>query len=707
MDFSSFLTSLGTSFIIFLVLVLIFSWLSGKDSNKVIYYPNRILKGLEPWEGTKTRNPFSWIGETFRSTEKDVIEMAGVDTAVYFVFLSTALGILVLSGIVLLPILLPVAATDNNVKLKQSTTNGTFSNLDKLAMGNIKEKSSRLWAFLIATYWVTFVTFYLLWKAYMHCTNLRVAALTNSQMKPEQFAILVRDIPPMPKGQTRNEQVDSFFRKLHPETFYKSMVITDIKQANKIWEELEGYRKKLARAETVFAASKTANKPEGTKPTNRTGFLGLVGPKVDTIDFCNEKIKELVPKLEKEQSATIQEKQQASALIFFTSKMAAASASQTIHSKMIDSWTIMEAPEPCQLIWKNLSIKFWVRQIRERIVYFIVFLTVVFYMIPITFVSALTTLKNLRKLLPFLKVIVDRPALKTVLEAYLPQLALIVFLALLPKLLLFLSTTEGIPSKAHTVRAASGKYFYFIIFNVFLGVTIGGTLFSSLKTILDKPGKIIPMLGGTLPGNATFFLTFVALKFFIGYGLELSRLVPLIIYHLKRKYLCKTEFEIKEAWAPGEVGFVTRVPNDMLIITIALCYSVIAPLIIPFGVVYFGLGWLVLRNQALKVYVPTYESNGRMWPHMHARILAALVIYQITMIGYFSVKKFYYSVLLIPLPVLSFIFTYVCRKRFYLGFEFTPLEAVCQSSKETPNMESIMEAYVPPCLSSMEKFDTA
>lgn len=74
-------------------------------------------------------------------------------------------------------------------------------------------------------------------------------------------------------------------------------------------------------------------------------------------------------------------------------------------------------------------------------------------------------------------------------------------------------------------------------------------------------------------------------------------MVPLIIYHLKRKYLCKTELEIKEAWAPGELGFATRVPNDMLIITIVLCYSVIAPLIIPFGVVYFGLGWLVLRNQ--------------------------------------------------------------------------------------------------------------
>lgn len=89
----------------------------------------------------------------------------------------------------------------------------------------------------------------------------------------------------------------------------------------------------------------------------------------------------------------------------------------------------------------------------------------------------------------------------------------------------------------------------------------------------------------------------VALRFFVGYGLELSRIVPLIIFHLKKKYLCKTEAEFKEAWFPGDFGYATRIPGDMLVLTIVLCYSVIAPLIIPFGVVYFGLGWLVLRNQ--------------------------------------------------------------------------------------------------------------
>lgn len=707
-DFSSFVTSVATSFVIFLVLVLVFAWLSKKPSNNVIYYPNRILKGLEPCEGRRTRNPFAWIGEAFRSTEKDVIEMAGVDTAVYFVFLSSVLGILVLSGIVLLPVLLPVAATDNSIKTKaQSNSNGTFSNLDKLAMGNIKNNSPRMWAFLLATYWVSFVTFYILWKAYVHCSNLRAAAKINTEAKPEQFAVLVRDIPAVPQGKTREEQVDSYFRTIHRETFYKSTVITDIKEANKIWEELEGYKKKLVRAETIFEGSKIAGKPEGTRPMNRTGFLGLVGPKVDTIDFCNEKIKELAPKLEAEQKMTLQTKQKASALVFFKNMTAAASAAQSLHSQTIDTWTVMEAPEPRQLIWKNPPIKFWERQIREKIVYAIVFLTVVFFMIPIGIISAFTTLENLRKLLPFLKVILDIDALKTVLGAYLPQLALIIFMALLPKFLLYLSKAEGIPSVAHAIRAASGKYFYFIVFNVFLGVTIGGTLLNSLKTILDKPSTLIDMLGENLPKNATFFLTFIALKFFVGYGLELSRLIPLIIFHLKRKFLCKTEADIKEAWAPGDLGFATRVPNDMLIITIALCYSVIAPLIIPFGVVYFSLGWLVLRNQALKVYVPSYESNGRMWPHMHARILAALIIYQITMLGYFGIKLFDFTPFLIPLPVLSLIFAYICKKRFYLAFEYTPLEVACQSSKEIPNMESIVEAYVPPCLSSVDKSDVA
>ncbi|XP_068320654.1 CSC1-like protein ERD4 isoform X1 [Pyrus communis] len=706
MDLASFLTSLGTSFLIFVALMLLFSWLSRKPGNTVIYYPNRILRGLDPWEGgSMTRNPFAWIKEALSSTEQEVISMSGVDTAVYFVFLSTVLGILVLSSLVLLPILLPVAATEVGQKLTNATiSNGTFSDLDKLSMGHLKEKSPRLWAFLLGVYWVSFVTYFLLWKAYKHASNLRATALMSPQAKPEQFAILVRDIPNSLEGQIRKEQVDSYFKTVYPDTFYRSLVVTDNKEVDKIWEELEGFKKKLVRAEAVYALSKKTGNSEGIRPTNKTGFLGLCGAKVDSIEYYTEKINELTPKLEAEQKATLREKQQNAALVFFTSRVTAAAAAQTLHAQLVDTWTVTDAPEPRQVLWPNLKIKFFQRQVRQNVVYIIVALTVVFYMIPIAAISAFTTLDNLKKLLPFLKPILKQDAIRTVLEAYLPQIALIVFLAMLPKFLLFLSKAEGIPSQSHAIRAASGKYFYFTIFNVFLGVTVGGTLFSTFKTIEKDPNSLVDLLATSLPANATYFLTFVALKFFVGYGLELSRLVPLIIFHIKRKYLCKTEAEVKAAWLPSDLGYGTRVPSDLLIITIVLCYSVIAPLILPFGVLYFGLGWLILRNQALKVYIPAYESYGRMWPHMQIRIIASLILYQVTMFGYFGVKRFYYAPFLIPLPIMSLLFSFICSKKFYRFFQHTALEVAAHELKEIPNMEQVYRAFIPPSLSS-EKID--
>ncbi|KAK8349765.1 hypothetical protein V6Z12_A06G165200 [Gossypium hirsutum] len=701
MEFSSFLTSLGTSFTIFIILMLLFTWLSAKRGNAVVYYPNRILKGLEPWEGgLKTRNPLAWIREALSSTEQDIINMSGIDTAVYFVFLGTVLGILVLSGVVLLLVLLPTASTDDEVKknAKSTTSKGTFNDLDKLSMANIEERSPRLWAFLIAVYWVSLVTYVLSWKAYKHVSALRANALMSPEVKPEQFAVLVRDLPDVTPGQTSKEQVDSYFKSIYPDTFYRSLVLTNNRKVDKIWAELEGYRKKLARTEEIYEESRRKGNSEGKRPTNKTGFLGLCGKQVDSIEYYNEKIKKMTQKLEAEQKVTLREKQLGAALVFFTDRVTAALAAQSLHAQMVDKWTVTDAPEPRQLIWTNLTIKFFVRIVRQYMVYVLVFLTIVFYMIPIGFISAITTLENLRKLLPFLKPIVDQVQIKTVLEAYLPQLALIIFLALLPMFLLFLSKIEGIPSGSHVIRAASGKYFYFSVLNVFIGVTIGGTLFDTLKSVEEEPNSLVPLLAKSLPGNATFFITFVALKFFVGYGLELSRLFPLIIYHLRRKYLCKSEAEIREAWFPGDISYATRVPSDMLIITIVLCYSVIAPVIIPFGVLYFALGWLVLRNQALKVYVPSYESYGRMWPHMHTRIMGALLLYQVTMLGYFGVIQFYYTPILIPLPILSLLFYYVCRRKFYNAFCHTALEVASQELKETPNMELIFRSYIPPSL---------
>lgn len=275
---------------------------------------------------------------------------------------------------------------------------------------------------------------------------------------------------------------------------------------------MEGYKKKLARAEAVYAESQKMGKPEGTRPMIKTGFLGLIGEKVDSIGYFNQKINETIPKLEAEQKVTVREKQQSAAFVFFTNRVTAASAAQSLHARVIDKWTVIESPESRDILWSNLNIKYFERQVRENVIVFIVALTILFFMVPIGIISAFTTLKNLMKYLPFVKPVVKIGPIRTALEAYLPQIALIVFLALLPKFLLFLSKAEGIPSESHAVRAASGKYFYFTVLNVFIGVTLGSTLFETFKQIEQDPNSIVDLLASSLPKNATFFLSYVALQ---------------------------------------------------------------------------------------------------------------------------------------------------------------------------------------------------
>lgn len=87
MDSSSLLTSLMTSFGVFVGLMLLHARLSRKPGNLVVYHPNRLRKGLDPFGDN--RSAFAWIKDASSTSEAEMISMSGVDTAVYFVFLST------------------------------------------------------------------------------------------------------------------------------------------------------------------------------------------------------------------------------------------------------------------------------------------------------------------------------------------------------------------------------------------------------------------------------------------------------------------------------------------------------------------------------------------------------------------------------------------------------------------------------------------
>jgi hypothetical protein len=93
-----------------------------------------------------------------------------------------------------------------------------------------------------------------------------------------------------------------------------------------------------------------------------------------------------------------------------------------------------------------------------------------------------------------------------------------------------------------------------------------------------------------------------------------------------------------------------------------------------------------------------------MWPHIFTRIVASLLLYQVTMVAFVGVKKFPYAPILIPLPIMSFMYSYFCNRKFYRSFQDTALEVTINELKEIPNMEHIFRSFIPSSLSA-EKSD--
>ncbi|KAG0617408.1 hypothetical protein M758_5G188100 [Ceratodon purpureus] len=613
----SFITSLVTSFVIFCILLIVYAILSRRPGNAVIYYPLRILRGEDGPAVVKRRGMFSWVLDSFKASEDDIVAVAGLDAAVYMHLFTAALEIVVLSALFCMPVLIPLSATSNyNQQQSRMDPNFTYSNFDNLGMGNVEPNNSKIWAFLLAMFWVSFVVYYVLFKAYRRIVHMRDRAQASAYARPQQYTALVRDIPKTVGKESRIQQVDSFFARVHPGAYNRVQPVYDIKPAEKIFKEREEALRKLEHAEGVWEMSKLkSGNAEGTRPMHKTGFMGLLGPKVDSIEYWRAKSQELNPQVDTVQRTTRQEKGQDAAFVMFNDRRSAAEASQVLHAPHALRWRVTQAPEPEEIVWHNLHIPAWQRAVRRFIVGVLTFFLIVFYMIPIAFVASLTTLENLAKILPFIRSITKIGVLGNIIQAYLPQLALLVFLALLPTILITLSRLEGFPSQSQIVRAASAKYFYFIIFNVFLGVTLFGAVFSniaSVNVLIDQSNlsvaKVVQLLGSKLPPVATYYITYVALKFFVGYGLELSRLIPFIIFHIKRKFKCKTERELREAWSPGAFKYHKSIAQDLLILTISLCYATIAPMILFFAALYYGLGWLVMRNQVSSLFI-TFQNK--------------------------------------------------------------------------------------------------
>uniref|UniRef100_A0A1D1YAY3 Putative membrane protein C2G11.09 n=1 Tax=Anthurium amnicola TaxID=1678845 RepID=A0A1D1YAY3_9ARAE len=688
---------------------LIFALLRLQPINDRVYFPKWYLRGLRssPTHSGAVQKFVNldyksyirfldWMPDALKMPEPELIGHAGLDSAVYLRIYLIGLKIFVPITFFAFAILVPVNWTNGTLENSKIV----FSSIDKLSISNVPLGSQRFWAHLVMAYAFTFWTCYVLLKEYETVATMRLHFLASERRRPDQFTVLVRNIPPDPDESVR-ELVEHFFLVNHPDHYLIHQVVYNANKLAKLVKEKKQKQNWLDYNQLRYERNPSQ------RPTRKTGFLGLWGNKVDSIEYYTSEIERLSKEevVERERIRKSDKYIMPAAFVSFKTCWGAAVCAQTQQTRNPTIWLTEWAPEPCDVYWQNLAIPFVFLTIRRLIIAVAFFFLTFFFMIPIAFVQSLANIEGIEKRLPFLSPIIETKFIKSFIQGVLPGIALKIFLILLPTILMAMSKFEGLVSISSLERRSASKYYLFLLVNVFLGSIITGTAFEQLNTFIHQSANQIPItIGQAIPMKATFFITYIMVDGWAGIAGEILRLKPLIIYHLKSVFLVKTEKDREEAMDPGSIGFNTSEPQIQLYFLLGLVYVVVTPFLLPFILIFFGLAYVVYRHQIINVYNQEYESGAAFWPDVHGRIITALIISQSLLMGLLSTKHAAQSTpLLIALPVLTIWFHKYCKNRYEPAFVKYPLEEAMKKDTleraREPNLDLktyLSKAYIHP-----------
>ncbi|KAF5735004.1 hypothetical protein HS088_TW15G00503 [Tripterygium wilfordii] len=700
--------------------LLAFALLRIQPINDRVYFPKWYLSGSRssPTRGRgnfvgkfvnlnfKTYFTFlNWMPQALKMSETEIINHAGLDSAVFLRIYVLGLKIFVPITLVALIIFIPVNVSSGTLSfLKRELV---MSDIDKLSISNVRPKSERFFFHIGLQYLFTIWTCFMLYMEYDYISSMRLQFLASQRRCAEQFTVVVRNIPRV-SSRSVSDSVDRFFQTNHPNTYLCHQAVYNANKFAKLVRKRNRVQNWLDYNQLKFERH-----PE-KRPTKKTGFLGLWGKRVDSLDYYKQQIKELEKRMALERQKILKDPKSILPVSFvsFNSRWGAAVCAQTQQSKNPTLWLTNWAPEPRDVYWRNLAIPFVSLSIRKLIISVAVFALVFFYMIPIAFVQSLANLEGLEKVAPFLRPVIELKFIKSFLQGFLPGLALKIFLYILPTILMIMSKIEGYIAHSMLERRAAAKYYYFMLVNVFLGSIITGTAFEQLHAFLHQsPTQIPRTIGVSIPMKATFFITYIMVDGWAGIAGEILRLKPLVIFHLKNMFIVKTERDREMAMDPGSVDFPETLPSLQLYFLLGIVYAVVTPILLPFILVFFAFAYLVYRHQIINVYNQQYESAAAFWPHVHSRIIASLLISQLLLMGLLSTKKAANSTpLLVILPILTLAFHKYCKHRFEPAFRKYPLEEAMEKDIEEKSREPelnlkayLADAYLHPIFQSFEE----
>ncbi|KAH8827533.1 hypothetical protein DL96DRAFT_1599355, partial [Flagelloscypha sp. PMI_526] len=652
----------------------------------LLFAPRTKLKGFSPHTAHDSPRLFGWILPTIRTSEFTVLQIVGLDAAVLLSFFKMSFYLFSLCSFYAVAILMPINWSHNKDLLGSDdddpegedddwlysrlfandtgggNTNTTLPGGDWLDL--INDANTYLSVHLVTVYVFTLLTLFFLWRNYRRFLRSRQLFSLELVHSIPARTILVTNIPMHLRGE---RALAEYFESLDLLVESVSLVreVEGLKKLldwrtdrlgrlEKAWCEYVGnpstveeynpeggplidMESQLSNARPNRQQLVVPNKP---RPTLRPVWW-KVWYKVDKLEYYEKQFTEADEQFRKRRRLGKFRATQ-SAFITFEKMSHAQTALQMTHYPLPNYLSTYAAPEPRDIVWANMTPTPSALLTRDLIVMGCVVVLFFTYLIPIAALASLLSIDEINKTLPWLgELIESNEKIKALVQNSLPSVAMIALNALLPSLLEALCYVQGFRARSWVEYSLLKKYFLFLLINVVFIFLLASTYWQLIQDLANDPGKIPERLARALgTGRAMhFFLSYVILQGLGIMPLQLLNLGVIIPRIMMRMFVTRTPRDFAELNAPPMINYGTVYPQAILIFVITLLYSVVQPLILIFGAIYFGIAYVVYKYKLLFVFYKPYESQGQAWPITFVRLVWGIIIFLIFMAGYFALKS--------------------------------------------------------------------
>ncbi|XP_059311717.1 CSC1-like protein At3g54510 isoform X2 [Lycium ferocissimum] len=555
-----------------------------------------------------------------------------------------------------------------------------------------------LWVHFSILCFVSCYGMYLLYKEYSNIFCRRIQQICNRRGEPDQFTILVREIPLCNEHKTRGCNIDHFFSKHHPYSYQSSQILYDGKHLDNLLCQARSLTKKI---EDLRHLSSTKKHSRKSSVSDAWKYDAKIEQLEDMLQTLGREIRRIQCRM------TIEQKELPVAFVTFSSRWGAVLAAQSQQHTNPLLWITQAAPEPRDVIWQNLAIQYRHLPLYKIVIVVAASLLTIFFVLPVTAVQGIAKYDRLKKWFPPAMAVDLIPGLRSIVTGYLPSAILNGFIYIVPFAMIGLARLAGYISRSKKDINACNMVFYFLVGNVFFLSLLSGSLLDQIGESFFHPKDIPNRLASAVSAQADFFVTYILTNGLAGFSLEMLQ-PGLLLWDTLKSYTW--DCGKKKSPYVYSLPYYRIIPFVGLIMLIGIVYAVVSPLLLPFIVGYFLLGYAVFINQIEDVYITTYETCGLYWPYIHHYIIVAIILMQVTMIGLFGLKaKPSASFSVIPLLVVTILFNEYCKIRFLPTFK----QASIQDAKNNDeldkkdglmeeNVRKALDAYSPPCLRPLD-----